>query len=95
MTQAAQLPFALLVLAIASAGFVFGLAYFAALKRSASLFAYGRSRAAALALTLGRIAAAFLFLSAVARLGAACLLAAFLGFLLARALALRAARRMG
>ena len=74
-------------------GFAFGLLYFATLKRAAALFASGSSWMGPLGLTLGRIAAAVIFLSLAARLGAAALLAAFLGFMLARALALRAARR--
>ena len=74
-------------------GFAFGLLYFATLKRAAALFASGSSWMGPLGLTLGRIAAAVIFLSLAARLGAAALLAAFLGFLVARALALRPERR--
>ena len=74
-------------------GFAFGLLYFATLKRAAALFASGSSWMGPLGLTLGRIAAAVIFLSLAARLGAAALLAAFFGFLLARTLALRAERR--
>ena len=74
-------------------GFAFGLLYFATLKRAAALFASGSSWMGPLGLTLGRIAAAVIFLSLAARLGAAALLAASLGFLLARTLAVRAERR--
>lgn len=81
--------------AMAAAGLVFGLGYFAALRRTVHLFGSGRGRFAPAALTLGRILAAVVFLLSAARLGALALLAAFLGFLLARALALRAARRAG
>ena len=77
----------------ALAGLVFGLMHFAALRRTVELYSSGRSRLAAAALTLGRIAVAILFFSLAARLGALPLLSAFLGFLLARTFALRAARR--
>jgi N-ATPase, AtpR subunit len=83
-----------LALTMAVGGFVFGLVYFAALRRTATSFTAGR-RLVALALTLGRIGAAVLFLGLAAKLGAASLLAAFLGFLLARMVALRAARSAG
>jgi hypothetical protein len=69
------------------------LLYFLALRRTAILFASGRGWLAPVALTLGRIGAAALFLGFAARLGATVLLAAFGGFLLARAVALRAAGR--
>lgn len=75
------------------AGFVFGLLYFAAVQRTTSLFAAGRGWLVPVALTIARIAAAATFLALAARLGAAPLLAAFAGFLLARAAALRAARK--
>jgi N-ATPase, AtpR subunit len=80
-----------LAMTMAASGFVFGLAYFAVLRRTATSFATGR-RLAALVFTLGRIGAAVLFLGLAAKLGAASLLAAFAGFLLARMLALRGAR---
>ena len=73
-------------------GLVLGLAYFSALRRTVEVFADGRGRLLPAALTLGRLAAAILFLGLAARFGALPLLTAFLGFLLARALALRAAR---
>lgn len=77
----------------ASAGFAFGLLYFAALKRSVAMFADARGVLAPLGLTLARFAAAVVLLGLAAQLGAAALLAAFVGFLLARNLALRLARR--
>jgi hypothetical protein len=80
-----------LAMIMAGSGFIFGLAYFAALRRTAISFTAGR-RLAALALTLGRIGAAVLFLGLAAKLGAASLLAAFSGFLLARMVALRDVR---
>lgn len=80
---------------MAVAGLMFGLAYFMALKRSVALFVGGKGWLGPLALTLGRIGAAGGFLFVAAKLGAAPLLAAFVGFLMARALALRAERRAG
>lgn len=80
--------------AMAAAGLAFGLAYFAALRRTVLLLGSG-GRLGPAALSLGRIAAAVIFLGLAARFGAVPLLAAFLGFLLARALALRALRRPG
>jgi hypothetical protein len=77
----------------AVAGLVFGLVHFAALRRTVELYSAGRVRLAAAALTLGRITAAIVFFGLAARLGALPLLSAFLGFLLARMLALRAPRR--
>jgi hypothetical protein len=91
----AMTPSPMLALEMALAGFVFGLFYFAALWRTATLFAEGKGRAGPVALTLGRLAAAALFLAITARLGAAPLLGAFFGFLLARAVALRLAGRTG
>ncbi len=85
----------LLYAAIGLAGFVFGLVYFAAVQRSATLFAAGSGWLAPAALTIARIAAATTLLALAAKLGAASLLAAFAGFLLARAVALRAASRPG
>jgi N-ATPase, AtpR subunit len=86
----AELP---IIMAIG--GFAFGLFYFMSLKRSVTLFVGGKSWLGALALTLGRIGACVVFLYGAARLGAAPLLAAFAGFLTARALALRAERKAG
>ena len=77
------------------AGIALGLLYFASLKRSVTMFVGGKSWLAALALTLGRIGAAVVLLYLAAKLGAASLLAAFIGFLMARALALRAEKRAG
>ena len=76
-------------IAAAIAGFLFGLLYFTAVQRTASLLGARRGWFAPLALTLGRIAAAALFLTIVAKLGAALLLSAFVGFLFARILSFR------
>lgn len=84
-----------LAVAMGLAGFGFGLFYFAAVQRTAVLLAARKSWLGPLALTLGRIAAAAIFLALAAKLGGASLLSAFLGFLLARAVALRNAGRTG
>ena len=81
------------VFAAACAGLVVGLVHFAALWRSTELYSAGRGQLAAGALTLGRIAGTIVFLGLAARFGALPLLSSFLGFLLARMLALRVARR--
>ncbi len=75
------------------AGFVFGLSYFAAVERTAVLLAARKGLLGPILLTLGRIAAATAFLAFAAQFGDASLLSAFIGFLLARAVALRKARR--
>lgn len=77
----------------AAAGLAFGGAYFAALRRTADLLAGGGPRFWPAAWTLGRLAAAIIFLGIAAKAGALPLLTALAGFLLARAPALRAVRR--
>ena len=72
------------------AGIAAGQAYFGAMRRSLAAFAAG-SRMAPLLLTVGRLASILLFLLLAVRLGAPPLLAAFIGFLIARAIAVRAA----
>ena len=84
-------PSLFLTALFAFAGLAFGFCYFAVLRRTADL--YGRGRLVPAALTLGRLGAAILFFSLASRNGALPLLTGFLGFLLARGLALRAARR--
>ena len=74
---------ALLTITMAFAGLMFGLLYFATLKRSVALFVTG-GWFDPVALTLGRIGAVVGLLFLAAKLGAAPLLAAFIGFLLAR-----------
>ncbi|MCZ4331153.1 ATP synthase subunit I [Castellaniella denitrificans] len=80
---------------MALAGLLFGLLYFAALKRSVALLVDGKGWFVPLALTLGRLGAAVVFLLIAAKLGAVPLLGGFAGFLMARALVLRAQRRRG
>ena len=76
-----------------AAGLIFGLVHFATLRRTVELYSAGRGHLLAAVLILGRIAAAIVFFGLAARLGSLPLLSSFLGFLLARTLALRAARR--
>ena len=75
----------------AAAGLAFGLLYFAGLRRNVNLVADYR-RVAAAVLILGRLVCAITFFGGAAKLGALPLLSAFLGFLLARTLALRTVR---
>jgi hypothetical protein len=93
MTGAALTSAVLLGSASAAFGLVFGLAYFAALRRTADLFSAGKGYLVPAALTLGRFAGAVAVFGLAAWLGALPLLAALLGFLLARTAALRTARR--
>jgi len=82
-----------LAFAAALVGLLFGIVHFAALRRTVELYTHARGGFAATALTLGRVAAAVVLFSLTAKLGALPLLSALLGFLMARWLALRAARR--
>ena len=75
-------------------GSLLGAAYFAALWRTATLVSAGGGRMMSAGLTLGRFAAVALVFAAAARCGVLPLLGAFLGFLFARAVWLRAARRL-
>lgn len=94
MSGPALSSFALAALS-GAAGFAFGLAYFAMLGRNVALFLQGGGLAAAAGLTLARLAAAVVAFAIAAKLGALPLLASLLGFLAARFIALRAARRAG
>jgi hypothetical protein len=78
---------------MAVAGLLLGIAYFRALRRSVLLFV-GGGRWPAVALTLVRLVATVALLVLAARLGPLPLLAAFLGFLASRLLALRSWRRI-
>ena len=89
MTGPAVSPMPELLVAVALAGFMSGLLYFAVLRRTAMLFASRSGWLLPAALTAVRIGAAAGLLALAAKLGAAPLLAAFAGFLLARTVALR------
>jgi hypothetical protein len=93
MIRAALHPDLALIVTMALAGVVFGMVYFATLRRAVALFTAGGGWVGPLTLTLARVAAAVVFLGLAAKLGAAALIAAFLGFLLARSIMLRVARR--
>jgi hypothetical protein len=93
MSQAMLIP--VLAITMVAAGFGLGLTYFATLRRTVVIFASGRRWLGPLGLTLGRLGAAVLLLAAAAKLGAAALIAALCGFLLARTVALRAVARSG
>ena len=90
-----QIPASTMILAAAMiiAGFVFSLGYFHVMQQSVARFAAGRGWGVPAALTLGRLIAVTLFLAAAAKLGAAALIAAFAGFLAARAISLHKAKR--
>ena len=77
------------------AGFGLGLVHFASLGRVSALFLAGGSPVRALALQFARLALLAGFLVLAARLGAAPLLAAALGVLIARAVVLRRFRKEG
>ena len=81
------------MLASALAGGVFGWLYFRAMRHTVQRLVAGASAGAVAGLTLVRIAIAGLLALFLARWGAAMLLAAFAGFLIARTVMLRAARR--
>lgn len=85
----------LLAMALGGAGFAVGLAYFAALKWTVRLYGSPDGSFAAAALTIGRLVGVAILLVLAAKLGAVALLAAFLGFLVARSVALHRARRAG
>ena len=76
-----------------AAGLVVGLGYFKLLGKTIALYGRQGSWLGPVALTLGRLLGVGLLLALAARFGALALLVAFVGFLLARAIALRAARR--
>ena len=76
-------------------GLNLGLVYFRALLRTAELLAGDRGWLVPAGLTLARVVGAILVLAFMARLGAIALLAAFLGFLLARKIALHSTGSAG
>lgn len=82
------------VMLLATAGFLAGLAYFASLRRGIQLSVARRSWSRYVLLAPARIGAAALFFTFALRWGAPALLAACAGFLAARALAVRSARRI-
>lgn len=96
MIGAAPLAYAVVVALLTMlAGLVVGLAYFRALRLTADLFAQGRGWTLPLGLTLVRLAGLIAVLYLTVQLGAAPLIASFLGFLLARTIAVRSAAETG
>ena len=96
MIGAAPLSFTVAVAVVmVPAGLVAGLAYFRGLRLAVNLFAQGRCWTLPLGLTLVRLGGLIALLGLVVQLGAAPLIACFLGFLLARAIALRSAAEVG
>jgi hypothetical protein len=77
----------------AAAGFGLGVAYFASLRQGVRLAFARHAWSPYVLLALARIAAAALFFALAVRWGVPALLAAFAGFLIARQIAVRAARR--
>jgi hypothetical protein len=77
-----------------AAGFVLGLGYFASLRRGLRLAVTRGAWLPYWLLAIARIVAAALFFSFAVRRGVPALLAMFAGFLIARHLAVRAARRI-
>jgi F1F0 ATPase subunit 2 len=80
------------VFGMALLGVALGLGYFATLRRTVAHLAGHRGWLVPATLTLGRIGAATVPLAVVAQSGAASLLAAFAGFLLARSAMLHVIR---
>jgi hypothetical protein len=78
----------------AVAGMAFGRAYFATLRRGVAAYAAGGAVRGCVGWLLARLIAAALFFAFAVHWGAWPLLAAFLGFLAARWIAVRAARRV-
>lgn len=88
----ASLRPALLLLAIA--GLVLGMAYFASLRHGVHLSIASHAWLPYMLWAMARIAAAALFFTFAVRWGVVALIAAFSGFLIARQLAVRGARRL-
>ena len=80
-------------LLFAAGGLAFGWGYFASLRRGIDAYAAEGAVSQSLLWMLGRLAAAGVFFAFAVRWGAWPLLAAFLGFLAARQIAVRAVRR--
>ena len=82
-----------LAVLFAAVGLAFGWGYFAALRRAIDAYAAQGAVFKSLLWMLARLAAAALFFAFAARWGAWPLVTVFLGFLAARQIAVRAARR--
>jgi F1F0 ATPase subunit 2 len=73
-------------------GLLLGMGYFAALRQNVERYLAGRALGSAVALHLGRVLLAGLAFVLIAQTGAASLLGALAGFVLARFVALRSAK---
>jgi hypothetical protein len=93
VTFASLIADALAAAATVVAGAVLGLAYFAILRRTVRIFVAGGGWLIPICLTLGRMVGMVLLLTVAARIGAAALLTAFLGFLIARTICIGRTRR--
>ena len=93
MTTDILLQSALLLLAIGFAGLAAGLLYFHLLRRTVVALSAGAGWRGPLLFSLARISGAVLLFGLTAHFGGTALLAAFAGFLTARGVALRQARR--
>ncbi len=83
---------ALVGIAACIGGIALGLAYFTAMRWSTDAFVQGDDWRRALMLTLVRLAGAAVAFVLIAQAGPVALVSAFVGFLIARALALSSAR---
>lgn len=84
----ASVPFAITTVS-AVAGIAAGLIYFAALRRSVAALTCGNGWFVPAILTMARLGGLVIALGIAAKLGAMPLLAAFVGFLIARGIAFR------
>ena len=80
---------------MAAAGFIFGLAYFEALRRSVEIVVTGHGWLGPTAFLVTRVAGATLVFVAMAQLGLIAPIAGLAGFIAARSIAVGAARRAG
>jgi hypothetical protein len=95
MSDAGTVANAWLLLPILAAGLAFGFIYFGMLRRTVEFYSSRYNWFWPTVLTFGRIAGAAMLFSCAAKSGAAPLIAACLGFLLARAAALYTVHRSG
>lgn len=84
-----------LAVSMTAAGFGAGLAYFAVLKRTVMIYGVAGASFTATGLTLSRFAGIAMFFFTMSKVSILALLGAFIGFLIARAHALRAIRKTG
>jgi len=93
MTPASLTNMTLEATAAALAGLLLGLIYFAALRHTVRAFMTRRGWFVPISLTVARVVGTGVTLAAAAHFGAMQLLAAFLGFLIARGISIGAQRR--